>query len=360
VSEHLSLRWLEDTPAEKWLLLGKYCLVQSGQVPEVVDMLKATGTLRRRQGIAPEAEPQDPLPHPALETLWQQLLAWGVQWPSTLRRWLQWGAVHGDPQHWVPGWQGLQRRLQWVHGLVVDWLVGRDLAVDRQSPSWHDEWALLGLVPRLWSVPFQAAEWGFGRPPTLDAPPLPRDLTRSVQQHAQVTIAPVLTQLQGPLVRTALEAEQQAQRLGQDSPQLQGHAAVLARLEEEAPAWQTAWARTVRTELMDAYGQGAVEGLRQQDVAQVYRMPSARACARCKELYLMPDGAPRVFVLRDLVANGTNEGRKQADWVPVISATHPHCVCSGPLPYHVTMETTVFAGMRERSIDTGGAHESGD
>lgn len=51
-------------------------------------------------------------------------------------------------------------------------------------------------------------------------------------------------------------------------------------------------------------------------------------CEHCKRLYLGPDGAPRIFKLSTLEANGLNNfGRKVKDWKPVVGATHPHCLC---------------------------------
>jgi hypothetical protein len=48
-------------------------------------------------------------------------------------------------------------------------------------------------------------------------------------------------------------------------------------------------------------------------------------CEMCKKLYLGSDNHPIIFKLEDLEANGTNVGRKQAQWLPVVGATHPHC-----------------------------------
>ena len=34
---------------------------------------------------------------------------------------------------------------------------------------------------------------------------------------------------------------------------------------------------------------------------------------------------PRIFLLSELEANGTNVGRKRRDWLPTVGAVHPWC-----------------------------------
>jgi hypothetical protein len=50
-------------------------------------------------------------------------------------------------------------------------------------------------------------------------------------------------------------------------------------------------------------------------------------CKHCDRLYNGPDGNPRIFPLSTLVANGTNVGKKTAEWQAVIGTIHPHCSC---------------------------------
>lgn len=59
----------------------------------------------------------------------------------------------------------------------------------------------------------------------------------------------------------------------------------------------------------------------------VYKMPLPGACKYCIAAYLVNGvgSRPRIFKLRELVANGDNIGRKPADWLPVLGAMHPHC-----------------------------------
>lgn len=62
---------------------------------------------------------------------------------------------------------------------------------------------------------------------------------------------------------------------------------------------------------------------------RVYFQVQRDACPQCIKAYLNggPGSEPIVFTLSELQANGTNIGRKQADWQPVLGAMHPHCRC---------------------------------
>ncbi len=51
-------------------------------------------------------------------------------------------------------------------------------------------------------------------------------------------------------------------------------------------------------------------------------------CPDCRRLFL-EDGAPRVFPLSELRANGTNVGVKRANWKPVLGPVHPWCLPEG-------------------------------
>jgi hypothetical protein len=70
----------------------------------------------------------------------------------------------------------------------------------------------------------------------------------------------------------------------------------------------------------------------------VFKRPRPDACKFCKLLYIRPDGVtPRVFKLSDLLANGTNVGRRagrptrsgrsRTEWKATIGAVHPFCQC---------------------------------
>lgn len=61
--------------------------------------------------------------------------------------------------------------------------------------------------------------------------------------------------------------------------------------------------------------------------ALVFKRPSPGACPQCIAAFVGPDGLPRVFTLRELIANGNNFGRKTKDWLPTLESVHPFCAC---------------------------------
>lgn len=52
-------------------------------------------------------------------------------------------------------------------------------------------------------------------------------------------------------------------------------------------------------------------------------------CRHCISLYLTGGigSRPRIFTVAELLANGTNIGRKSKDWKPVLGTVHPFCRC---------------------------------
>lgn len=95
------------------------------------------------------------------------------------------------------------------------------------------------------------------------------------------------------------------------------------------------WDMVIRTELMNksqkAFAEEILQGKsiysKQGEETKVFKRPNPNACPHCKRLYLEKDGRPKVFKLKDLLENGSNVGRKVADWKPVVGVTHPHCQC---------------------------------
>lgn len=103
--------------------------------------------------------------------------------------------------------------------------------------------------------------------------------------------------------------------------------------------WARDFQRIVHTESHTAINEGLKDRWYEQELVfaeeddepprriRVFRVPRPDACKHCIRLYT-EGGAPRIFYLDDLEGNGTNIGRKVADWKPVIGATHPWCGCS--------------------------------
>lgn len=96
------------------------------------------------------------------------------------------------------------------------------------------------------------------------------------------------------------------------------------------------WDMVVKTELINSKNEGIADALVKGKSpysnkgleTKVFKRPSPGACNHCASLYLEKDGkTPKVFLLADLIANGTNYGKKTAEWKPVVGVTHPHCQC---------------------------------
>lgn len=81
--------------------------------------------------------------------------------------------------------------------------------------------------------------------------------------------------------------------------------------------------------------EGKVEEIKEQAIKYdendplVYKVPifDEKLCPNCKKAYLDKNNIPKLFKLSELEANGTNIGRKQQDWLPVVPAHHPNCRC---------------------------------
>lgn len=50
-------------------------------------------------------------------------------------------------------------------------------------------------------------------------------------------------------------------------------------------------------------------------------------CQWCEKFYLAKDGNPKIYDLKILQANGTNEGKPRSQWKPVLGLTHNRCRC---------------------------------
>ncbi|NLY08559.1 MAG: hypothetical protein GXZ11_01455 [Tissierellia bacterium] len=94
------------------------------------------------------------------------------------------------------------------------------------------------------------------------------------------------------------------------------------------------WDMVIRTELKNNDLEGMASAILDNksplsnDGAEtrIFKQPNPDACKHCKRLYLEPNGlTPRVFKLGELMANGTNIGKKVADWQATLGTLHPHC-----------------------------------
>lgn len=112
---------------------------------------------------------------------------------------------------------------------------------------------------------------------------------------------------------------------------------VTRQLREQSKDWERDWNRVANSEMWNAkvYGEANAilngESPLTDDKGETYvfKTPAPNACAKCKELYLEKGtNKPKVFKLSELIANGTNYGKKQAEWVATLGIVHPNCMCT--------------------------------
>lgn len=97
--------------------------------------------------------------------------------------------------------------------------------------------------------------------------------------------------------------------------------------------WEKDLGRIAETELQDIYQYGKLAAFAEKskdgEDLYVFKNVFAGACKYCIGLYLTAGiGSPPIlFKISELIKNGTNIGRKQVDWRPVVGTTHPFCRC---------------------------------
>jgi hypothetical protein len=116
---------------------------------------------------------------------------------------------------------------------------------------------------------------------------------------------------------------EQARREGLTPPQL------MLRLSTRMRGYERDWLAVARTELQAAHNEAAAAAAAERDgpTARVARVPEHDACEHCKALYLDASGRPIIWRLDDLLANGTNFGRKSATWQATLYPLHTNCRC---------------------------------
>jgi hypothetical protein len=100
----------------------------------------------------------------------------------------------------------------------------------------------------------------------------------------------------------------------------------LGHLEED---WSRDWDRVAVTEVQNSMEAGTADSIEADfgPEEMVSKIPAPDACPHCNRLHLGPDGHPYIFKLSELRANGTNVGKKVADWQAVVGTIHPNCAC---------------------------------
>lgn len=95
--------------------------------------------------------------------------------------------------------------------------------------------------------------------------------------------------------------------------------------------WARDFARIAATEKQKAMQEGITVGLikRHGDPDEIYvaKQPNPGACPDCLRLHTEAGGKLRIFKLSELIANGTNVGKKRRAWSATVGPVHPYCGC---------------------------------
>lgn len=108
---------------------------------------------------------------------------------------------------------------------------------------------------------------------------------------------------------------------------------IASDLGHETDDWARDFGRIAATEQQRAMQEGFAQGLKKREGdpknVMVAKIPNGDACKHCIRLHLTggQGSAPRVFPLSELESNGSNVGRKAAEWKAVVGTTHPWCAC---------------------------------
>jgi len=119
--------------------------------------------------------------------------------------------------------------------------------------------------------------------------------------------------------------------------------AIVSKIGHESGQWNRDLGRIAEFVLHTAMDEGKASGIERRSgrEALVYKDVYAGACPNCIRLYLSggAGSAPKIFKLSEIKGNGTNVGRKQKEWLPVIGPTHPFCRCTiNNVPLGFTVE----------------------
>src|ERR1700748_1905844 len=104
---------------------------------------------------------------------------------------------------------------------------------------------------------------------------------------------------------------------------------MVSELGHKTNDWTRDFGRISDYVLHDAFDNGRLENIKSQfgGDAEVYKQVYPGACKYCINLYLTNGigSEPIVFKVNDLIANGSNIGRKTSEWKAVCGCTHPFC-----------------------------------
>lgn len=96
--------------------------------------------------------------------------------------------------------------------------------------------------------------------------------------------------------------------------------------------WNRDFDRIIQYTSQTAFETGKAIALQRKygEEVYVYKNVYQGACKHCIRLYLTKGlgSEPKIFKLSELIANGSNIGRKVDEWKPTLDPIHPYCRCS--------------------------------
>lgn len=109
-------------------------------------------------------------------------------------------------------------------------------------------------------------------------------------------------------------------------------ASVAREIGKKIGDWTRDLGRIAETEMQNAFEVGKSEVFLETtspDDKVLYKQVYPGACKHCIRLFLTNGigSEPKLFSYNELLANGTNVGKRVADWKPVLGTIHPFCRC---------------------------------
>lgn len=109
---------------------------------------------------------------------------------------------------------------------------------------------------------------------------------------------------------------------------------ISSKIADRLGEWNRDWDRIVQTEYQSVFNMGRLQTFMKEGKGyeqKIYFDVYSGACRHCIRLYLTGGigSAPKIFTAKELIANGTNIGRKSSEWKPtILMPIHPFCRCT--------------------------------
>ena len=106
---------------------------------------------------------------------------------------------------------------------------------------------------------------------------------------------------------------------------------VVSEIGHKTNDWERDLGRIAETEMNNVFQLGRMHEIIEEhgEDSLVYKDVFDGACKHCIRLYLTRGlgSRPIIFKLSDLIANGSNIGRKVNEWLATVEGVHPYCRC---------------------------------